>query len=93
MVDRSRVETIEIVSPIKSRDFNVERTFTRHGRHGIIHRMRADGSWEVVYDEEAEVINEEDLLLDLESSISEQWDEQDELSYDDDSEEEQSPRH
>ena len=58
---------------------------------GIIHRMRADGSWEVVYDEEAEVINEEDLLLDLESSISEQWDEQDEPSYDDDSEEEVEP--
>lgn len=54
---------------------------------GIIHRMRADGSWEVVYDEDAESINEEDLLLDLESSISEQWDEQDAPSYDDDDEE------
>jgi hypothetical protein len=53
--------------------------------------MRADGSWEVVYDEDAETINEEDLLLDLESSISEQWDEQDAPSYDDDADEEIEP--
>ena len=54
---------------------------------GQIHRLNSDGSWVVVYDGTDEGINEEDLLLDLESSLSEQWDEYDDTpQYDEDTE-------
>ena len=55
---------------------------------GQIHRLNTDGSWAIVYDGTDEGINEEDLLLDLESSLSEQWDEYDDTpEYNDDTEE------
>lgn len=54
---------------------------------GQIHRLNSDGSWTVVYDGTTDGVNEEDLLLDLESSLSEQWDEYDDTpQYDDDTE-------
>ena len=55
---------------------------------GQIHRLNTDGSWAIVYDGSDEGINEEDLLLDLESSLSEQWDEYDDTpQYNEDTEE------
>ena len=55
---------------------------------GQIHRLNTDGSWTMVYNGTAEGLNEEDLLLDLESSLSEQWDEYDDTpQYDEDTEE------
>lgn len=55
---------------------------------GQIHRLNTDGSWTVVFDGTEETFNEEDLLLDLESSLSEQWDEYDDTpEYDEDNEE------
>jgi len=55
---------------------------------GQIHRLNTDGSWTMVYNGTVEGLNEEDLLLDLESSLSEQWDEYDDTpQYDEDTEE------
>ena len=55
---------------------------------GMVHRLNTDGTWKLVYDGSTEMVNEEDLLLDLESSMSEQWDEYDDTpEYDEDTEE------
>ena len=55
---------------------------------GRIHQLQIDGSWNLVYSDEGGQINEEDLLLDLESSMAEQWDEIDEMpQYDGETEE------
>lgn len=55
---------------------------------GQIHRLNTDGSWSAVFTGEDSSVNEEDLLLDLESSLSEQWDEFDDTpQYDEDTEE------
>ena len=57
---------------------------------GRIHRMDTGGTWKVVLGGMGELVqtNPEDLLLDLESSLEEQWDISDEEpSYDEETEE------
>ena len=55
---------------------------------GQIFLFGVSGGWDLVYSKDQTVVNVEDLLLNLESSLSEQWDEVDEdVQYEDDTEE------
>lgn len=52
---------------------------------GRIFRLNADGSWKAVFADDMKQVDEEELLLNLESTLGEQWEVTDDGSYDSDS--------
>ena len=61
------MESLEIVQTLESCRGYLEDRLLVMDSLGQIHRLNSDGSWSVVYVGTDEGINEEDLLLDLES--------------------------